>query len=630
MKKILVFLLVTVFYVIRIQGQTYIIPDLERDDFKNLKSWWSVNIWGYAHTYDVPNGYFIAHLNNPNNGDPGGPLPESSEGMENIGFSTAYMNMIYGKDDTIDARIRVRTLNVLPPGSRGWGLWHSEPLPIDINQETWYIEQKADDAYDWAPTENWWRGRISRGLQNEVMADLTFSTQDWHYYRIYRVGRSYYELYVDDNPNPVVHATPADLGGILNEDYGFNCWNDNLVYHFTQSQSTGNDTVEVYYNGWLGTSTFIVDFVEIRSKDYKVGHSLPANGVLRLREVINEIDNGVSDGLWKGPYSFDVSTGPVVILSTAKAEELDGYGDDDDLKMVLDDTDFGYNTARSWDGDRDQGAAKCIVIDTTLAPGTHTLAYYSEATPILYDATVLNAPNGDIALNQVVNESAPAGSVNFLWKTYQFSCDSGQVAVYISGSADEEPGWNHYNNPDPDSVIADIDSTDDDELRIELDDIDYGWESDSSFLGNSMFGDSKTILITQNLGKGTHQLKLYANESPTVYRVLVYVENKEGASAIDELKPSVNTFQLKQNYPNPFNPATTITYQLPVNSFVRLSVYNLLGQVVKELVNKHQASGSHRIVFDAGDLPAGEYFYRLQASSSAGNFTQVKKMLLIK
>ncbi len=627
------FFLIILFLVSGLSAQTYIIPELERDDYKNLKSWWSVNIWGYTHTYDVPNGYFIANLNNPNNGEPGGPLPESSEGMENIGFSTAYMNMIYGKDDTVDARIRVRTLNTLPPGSRGWGLWHSEPMPITINQETWYIEQKADESmYSWAPTENWWRGRITRGLSNEVKAELTFSNQDWHYYRMLRVGRSYYELYVDDDPVPVVHAEPSDLGGILNEDYGFNCWNDNLVYHWTTNASSGNDTVEVYYNGWLGTSTFVVDFVEIRNGHYNPSYSVAPNNVVRLRQVPNEIDNGVSDGLWKGPYSFEVSSGPVVILSTGKAEELDGYGDDDDLKIVLDEKDFGYNTARSWDGDTDQGAPKCIMIDTTLSPGTHTLKYYSEATPILYDATVLNAPNGEIALNQIVNESAPAGSDNYLWKTYQFNCDSGLVAIYISGSADEEPGWNHHNNPDPDSVIADIDSTDDDELRIELDDINYHWESDSAFLGNSLFGDSKTILITQNVAKGTHELRLYANETPTVYRVLVYVENKENPSSIEEKKGKiVRHFSLQQNYPNPFNPSTTISFKLDKKAMVDLRIYDIQGRLVRELTHKNYSGGEHKITWNGLDdsghqVASGVYLYRLKTQEHIFH----KKMTLLR
>ncbi len=620
MKSLLIALLLTTFAF----AQTYIIPDLQRDDFKNLKTWWTVNIWGINHTWAIPNGYFIANLNNPLDGGQGGSLQSDGEGMENIGFSTAYTMMVYGKDDTIDARIRIKYLTPLLPGSRGYGLWHSEAVPITINQATWFMEQKADTSYDWAPEENWWYGRISRGVSesNEVKATPPVSNQEWHYYRIYRKGREFYELYVDDNPNPLVHATPEDLGGILNEDFGFNCWNDNLVYHHTQNAYSGNDTIEVYYNGWLGTCTFIVDFVEILKGNYKYGHSVPPQGPVRLREVINEIDNGVEDGLWKGPYDFTVSGGRCLILATGKAENLDQYDDDDDLKMVLDSTDFGYNTSRSWDGNTDDGQPKTIIIDTVLSAGSHQLSFYSEVTPILYDATVLESPHGDVVVNQQLNETAPAGSNNYLWKTFTFNCDSGMVAVYISGSADEEPGWDYMND--------NIDSTDDDELRVMIDDIDYGWGTDSAMVGNTLFGDSKTILIMQNLPAGTHTLKLYANETPTIYNVVVYVENKEGTSAIrgTDGGAEVKTFRLGNNYPNPFNPTTTIPFTLPEAERVRLAVYDIKGRLIRVLADRRFSRGGHTVRWDGRDargneVASGVYFYRL----SAGKYRTVRKMI---
>ncbi len=86
------------------------------------------------------------------------------------------------------------------------------------------------------------------------------------------------------------------------------------------------------------------------------------------------------------------------------------------------------------------------------------------------------------------------------------------------------------------------------------------------------------------------------------------------------------SYSLHQNYPNPFNPTTQISYQLPENSFVNLVVYNILGQVVAELVNQEQASGKYTVKFDASNLPSGVYIYKLQA----GEFSDVKKMLLTK
>ncbi|MDT3694753.1 MAG: choice-of-anchor J domain-containing protein [Ignavibacterium sp.] len=89
---------------------------------------------------------------------------------------------------------------------------------------------------------------------------------------------------------------------------------------------------------------------------------------------------------------------------------------------------------------------------------------------------------------------------------------------------------------------------------------------------------------------------------------------------------AVNKFELSQNYPNPFNPSTSIKFNLPVASNVKLSVFNLLGQEVKTLVNGFKTAGSHTITFDASALSSGIYLYKIEAN----NFTQTRKMTLIK
>ena len=86
------------------------------------------------------------------------------------------------------------------------------------------------------------------------------------------------------------------------------------------------------------------------------------------------------------------------------------------------------------------------------------------------------------------------------------------------------------------------------------------------------------------------------------------------------------SFSLDQNYPNPFNPSTTIRYGLPENEKVTIDIYDLLGRKVVELVNGEVSAGYHEVEFNAGNLASGIYLYRL----SAGAFTQVNKMLLMK
>jgi hypothetical protein len=97
------------------------------------------------------------------------------------------------------------------------------------------------------------------------------------------------------------------------------------------------------------------------------------------------------------------------------------------------------------------------------------------------------------------------------------------------------------------------------------------------------------------------------------------------------------TFELSQNYPNPFNPATHIRYQLPQATQVSLTIYNMLGQEVRKLVDAQQPAGYHTAIWDGRDnsgrsVPTGVYHYRLQAKgpSGAGSFTMTKRMLMAK
>jgi hypothetical protein len=90
-------------------------------------------------------------------------------------------------------------------------------------------------------------------------------------------------------------------------------------------------------------------------------------------------------------------------------------------------------------------------------------------------------------------------------------------------------------------------------------------------------------------------------------------------------------FDLRQNYPNPFNPTTVIQYALPKASFVKIQIYNILGQNVRDLVDEQQNSGYKTIQWngkddDGNEVSSGIYFYRIEA----GNFVKCKKMTVLK
>jgi hypothetical protein len=84
-------------------------------------------------------------------------------------------------------------------------------------------------------------------------------------------------------------------------------------------------------------------------------------------------------------------------------------------------------------------------------------------------------------------------------------------------------------------------------------------------------------------------------------------------------------FHLEQNYPNPFNPSTTISYNVPTQTNVRIAVYDILGKEVTTLVDAVKMPGTYQVSFDASQLTSGIYFYQMQA----GPYSQTRKMMLL-
>ncbi|HEX2866629.1 MAG TPA: T9SS type A sorting domain-containing protein [Ignavibacteriales bacterium] len=114
-------------------------------------------------------------------------------------------------------------------------------------------------------------------------------------------------------------------------------------------------------------------------------------------------------------------------------------------------------------------------------------------------------------------------------------------------------------------------------------------------------------------------------DTVAIYLIRAYVSFTNVQSAVSkDLRPL--SYSLSQNFPNPFNPVTTIRYGIPESGFVTLKVYDMLGNEVASLVNKDQMPGEYTATFDGKNLSSGVYFYKL----SQGNFTQTKKLLLMK
>lgn len=158
----------------------------------------------------------------------------------------------------------------------------------------------------------------------------------------------------------------------------------------------------------------------------------------------------------------------------------------------------------------------------------------------------------------------------------------------------------------------------------------------SSFKRFAISHDDQSYM-TSSLDAGTYDLYVYRSGYTYAIRNIVlgtanldtvnfYLDTLAliGLHNISERVPQ--SFELGQNYPNPFNPVTSIKFSIFKEGFVKLAVYNILGQIVADLVNEDLKQGEYKYVFDAMDMPSGIYFYKLET----GSFTETKKMVLLK
>ena len=145
-----------------------------------------------------------------------------------------------------------------------------------------------------------------------------------------------------------------------------------------------------------------------------------------------------------------------------------------------------------------------------------------------------------------------------------------------------------------------------------------GWVNGNSVLTGQLYTDS--FQMTSGAGDYAQTGTIYIDD----YQIVKY--DREPTSVSDPVAGLPQEFQLEQNYPNPFNPTTLIGFELPVNSDVKLEVFDMLGRRVSVLTDGMMEAGKHQVSFDASQLSSGVYVYKLQA----GSRTITRKMTLLK
>ena len=133
---------------------------------------------------------------------------------------------------------------------------------------------------------------------------------------------------------------------------------------------------------------------------------------------------------------------------------------------------------------------------------------------------------------------------------------------------------------------------------------------------------------------------MFSPEDTVIYIDTLYIDNNDelmevvltgvglpsGSIDSEPLPELPTTYELGAIYPNPFNTQATIRYDVPVHGTVRIDIYDVLGRKITTLADGEMDAGRYGTVWDAGDMPSGIYFIRMEA----GEFKEVQKMVLLK
>lgn len=166
-------------------------------------------------------------------------------------------------------------------------------------------------------------------------------------------------------------------------------------------------------------------------------------------------------------------------------------------------------------------------------------------------------------------------------------------------------------------------------IRIYYDEEEFGEEFDPEKLIIAHWHEQESLDSTEEpdwieLKSRVDTINKFVEAETENISSFALFEQEDSDVGIENAAPAA--FMLKQNSPNPFNPITFIAFTLPRAEFVKLKVYNIMGQTVETLVERHMQAGAYNIMFDGSSYSSGVYLYRLMTPG----YTATNKMLLIK
>jgi len=334
----------------------------------------------------------------------------------------------------------------------------------------------------------------------------------------------------------------------------------------------------------------IMDNVNIysNSAEYEAGISLWFENNLKLyNSTVYKNEAGITSG-GIGSYLFN---GDMTITNTILWENVPN----DVGASLLSQATITYSNI-DWDG---EGNIYVNPLFSDVENGDFSL---QEGSPCIDAGTVDLDGDGEEDISEFFGLAPDMGGSEYFFRVEGLECASQDDVINLSWTEIENVQYYQIERSLDSSFISDYQST---------------------FAATNSYSDTDFEYDTEYFYRVAAYLGYWTNYSSTVSLMVDWVSNDDGALT--------RSFHLKQNYPNPFNPITTLKYNLPEDSFVNITIYDMLGNAVNNLVDANQSSGYKSIQWNATNntgkpVSAGVYFYTIQA----GDFVDTKKMILLK
>ena len=345
-------------------------------------------------------------------------------------------------------------------------------------------------------------------------------------------------------------------------------------------------------SGWNGEAHITASASDGNLQDSKT-FKLTVSGVNDPPVIVNPINITINedDSTTIKLFATDPEGDPITFTSNPDTFSVQTFLSNDTLKII---------PVANWNGTSE------ISVNATDGTLSDFESFTLTVTPVndLPTAVNLYAPSNDLSV--IINDNTYSDSLIFAWSE-SYDADGDTLIYSWVGTGGLEQ--------------LDIPDTTAHEMTIAYSDI-YNM-IDQSHL--SHWSEASQISGTWTIVVKDKEANIQAVNGPFNMTILESVLALDGRDLLPDI------FALHENYPNPFNPVTTITYDLPERIMVRLTVFDITGRRIREIVNGYQEAGFQSALWEGTDdrdqpVSGGLYFYQLKA----GEFVETRKMLLIK